>query len=302
MNDNKPKENIAVGVDIGGSHITTSLVNLEDFSLVPNTYVRKKIDSQAEAIPIIQEWSDAIKSSLDNFDNINKRIGIAMPGPFDYKKGISYMQSVNKYGALYKLNVKEMLSTALGIPSSNIKFNNDAACFLQGEIYSGDLSKHDSAIGLTLGTGMGSAYMVDKDAVDADLWKTPFKTGIIEDYISSRWFVNEFKIRTGISIKDVKELSEDYGAHEVTKALFNEFSSNLSVFLYRFLKQWDAEVIILGGNICKAESFFLRNTQRNLYEQMNLSIPIYLSALGENAALIGAASLFYQQTKQTIHE
>ena len=36
-----------------------------------------------------------------------KGIGFAMPGPFDYVKGICYIQGVAKYENLYGINVTE---------------------------------------------------------------------------------------------------------------------------------------------------------------------------------------------------
>ena len=286
------KGTIVVGVDIGGSHITVALINIDNGEIIPESYFRNRIDSKAEAHFIIKSWVEVIKKSLKVADNINIPLGIAMPGPFDYENGISYIKAADKYDSLYGLNVKALLCAELNVSPDHIRFQNDAACFLQGEIYGGELRKYKNAIGLTLGTGMGSAYMINGKAFDANLWNMPFNNGIIEDYISSRWFVNEFAKRAGIIVHDVKDLVESYGTNTITKSLFEEFSSNLFEFLYQFFKQRNAEVIILGGNICKAEPFFLRQVQKKFYEQMGKSIPIYLSVLGENAALMGAASLF----------
>jgi glucokinase len=43
------------------------------------------------------------------------RIGISMPGPFDYENGICLIKGQNKYEALYGLYIKGLLADKLGI-------------------------------------------------------------------------------------------------------------------------------------------------------------------------------------------
>lgn len=289
---------IVAGVDIGGSHITVSLVNLETFELIPGSYIREKVDSGADATIIIATWGRVIEKAFEIHPFVEKKIGIAMPGPFDYKKGISYMKNQGKYDSLYGLNIKELLAKQLDVAPEDIRFNNDAACFLQGEVYSGNVDEHSVAVGMTLGTGMGTAFMKGGQAFDADLWHMPFLDGVVEDYVSSRWFVKEFEQRAGIAIKDVKELIEHFPEHEKTKELFKEFSCNLSWFLYKFLKQKKGEVVIIGGNIAKTSRYFFQDVQRKLYEQIGYNVHIHFSVQGENAALIGGATQFYTSKKQ----
>ncbi len=279
-----------IGVDIGGSHITAAAINKDNLELLAESFQRERVDSFGEAGAIIKEWSKVIKKCAGSDKDIT--VGIAMPGPFDYENGISLMKNQGKYDALYQLNVKTLLAEDLQIPTENIKLNNDAACFLQGEVYKVEKSS-SRCVGVTLGTGLGSAFMVDGKSFDADLWNTPFKNGIMEDYISSRWFVSEFKLRTGKEIKDVKELVEEYPDDAVTESLFADFSKHLADFLIYFVQLKKAECIVVGGNIAKAEAFLLDNVKDAVYAGVGHEIPIYISSLGEQAALVGASTLFY---------
>ena len=63
-----------------------------------------------------------------------------MPGPFDYEAGICLIRDQNKYPMLYGLNVKEHAGAGLAINADDIYINNDAACFLQGEVFCGSVS------------------------------------------------------------------------------------------------------------------------------------------------------------------
>jgi glucokinase len=65
-------------------------------------------------------WAETIKQALKGSED--GRIGIAMPGPFDYLTGICLMKNVNKYESLYGLNIKQELSDRLGIDVQNIVF------------------------------------------------------------------------------------------------------------------------------------------------------------------------------------
>ena len=282
-----------VGIDIGGSHITSAVVNFGGFEIIAETYVRTRINAMDGVENIISGWAAGIKQTVGDNPLSDVCLGVAIPGPFDYDKGISYMRDQGKYDALYGLDVKELLADALRISPDQIRFSNDAACFLQGEIYRGGMDQSKKTIGFTLGTGLGSAYMEDGAAYDADLWNSPYQGGIIEEYISSRWFVKVFKERTGGEIKDVKRLVTDFGTETVAQTIFRDFSRNLASFLASTVKQMGAEAIVLGGNITKASDYFLEEVKLQLKEILGLDIPIRLSVLGEDAALIGAAALFY---------
>ncbi|HEX7366266.1 MAG TPA: ROK family protein [Pelobium sp.] len=281
---------IKVGVDIGGSHITAGLVDLNQGNLVEGSLVRCSINAAASAEVIIEEWAKAIRSLIDNERGNNiKDVCIAMPGPFDYKKGISLMQNQNKYDTLYGLNIKELLSKALNLSADGIVLNNDASCFLLGEVLSGSMSGYNNVIGITLGTGLGSAHFIDGKIKDSNLWNMPFKETIAEDFISTRWFVKKWKEIKGEEVKGVKEIVNSENSQNEINLLFEEFAQNLAEFLYTFIKKKRPSAVVLGGNIMNAQHLFLTKVQKHLLEKMGISIPISNSQHGEVAALIGAA-------------
>lgn len=254
-------DNFKVGVDIGGSHITVGLVNLKTKRLIKDTLIRKSVDSHGCCDSIIREWTSTINQLFSSGISVNG-IGIAMPGPFDYKNGVSLMQNQNKYDSLYGLNIKERLASSLVLNSEQIIMMNDASCFLLGEIYSGSMEGFNNVIGITLGTGLGSAHYIDGKIKDANLWEMPFMGGIAEDFISTRWFVKKWKEYTNEEVKGVKEIIETVIYKEELEVLFDEFSENLSKFLYAFIKKKRPSALVLGGNIVRADTLFLRQTQK----------------------------------------
>jgi glucokinase len=283
-------EELVLGVDIGGSHITVGLVNIRTHEVVKSSHCRVFVNSSGTTENIIETWSCIIEKIFSTFDIKNKRIGIAMPGPFDYEIGVSYMRGNNKYGALYGLNVKQLLAKRLQIPIESILMLNDAASFLKGEVFAGVAINCNKAIGLTLGTGLGTAICKNGLAEDAALWNSPlFEKGIAEDYISTRWFLKSYYEQTGINIGSVKDLNDIASDSQIARFIFKKFAFNLSEFLHGFIKREKPEMIILGGNITKAAKIFLPHL-RGFLRKKNIQTAIHISELGELSQLVGAAS------------
>lgn len=295
MNENKKADHsLVLGVDIGGSHITAALIDLETRTVLPKSYSRKSINSLAEADEIITSWCELISACFANVDIAERKIGIAIPGPFDYDNGISLMLNQDKFDSLYCLNVKELLSSKLGVPSENIRLVNDAASFLQGEVFAGAARDYHSVLGLTLGTGLGSSIYENGLVRDADLWQSPFKEGIAEEYLCGRWFVERYEALTGKSIAGVKDLAELAGSESCVDEIFREFASNLAEFISPLAQKYHTELVVIGGNISNAFELFLKELN-DLLKRNEIFVKVEISHLKEDAALLGAASCWEEK-------
>jgi glucokinase len=283
------QDELVLGIDIGGSHITVGFVDLNNRRVIKQSYFRAFINSWGSAEEILESWSVVIKKAFSTVDVSDKRIGIAMPGPFDYEAGISYIQGNKKYDALYGLNIKQLLAEKLNIPAENILMVNDATCFLKGEVFGGEAINHRKVIALTLGTGLGTAICDSDIAEDAALWDSPLFDGIAEDYISTRWFLKYYFEQTNINIMDVKALNELCGTSAAARATFRKFAYNLSVFLQRFIEKENPEMVVIGGNITKASPRFMSHLITCLSKE-GIHVPIKVTKLGELAPILGAAS------------
>ncbi|WP_069659976.1 ROK family protein [Arcticibacter eurypsychrophilus] len=282
---------IVMGVDIGGSHITAALVDLDNKQILPETWLRKHIDSHAKANAIIESWAELINNVFSHLKTDDKKIGIGIPGPLNYDTGVSYIKNQDKYDTLYGLNLKELLSKKLEIPADHIRLMNDAASFLQGEAFGGAGADYNSVIGLTLGTGLGSSWYRKGVAHDADRWNNPFKDTIAEDYLSTRWFAQRYFELSGKKVTDVKTLVSMAESNPHIDQLFEEFGTNLAAFLNMFIEIENPEAVILGGNIAQSFYLFEDALRVGLLPQYS-TIPILKAKLGEEAILVGASSLW----------
>lgn len=284
-------ENIVLGADIGGSHITASLVDIQNRKIISTSICRKDVDSGAAAGSIVNEWKSVFVSCAGKKDLRQLKIGIAMPGPVDYDLGFCYIKDQNKYESLYGLNLKELLGDSLGIEPSQIRMINDAAGFLSGEMFIGAGKGYKKVVGLTLGTGLGSALYDHGTVTDADLWHTPFREGKAEDYVSAPWLISAASRLTGENFNNVKQMADQAAANETIQSIFIEFGKNLADFLIAFIQKEAPELVILGGNVAKAYHHF-SNSMTDRMRQQKVQVPVRVAEIGEAAALVGAAALW----------
>jgi glucokinase len=279
-----------IGVDIGGSHISAASLTFNSRrELSLSDFRESSVDTTASADVLISAWSDVIRASANGSKNY--QVGIAMPGPYDYPNGISLIQDQGKMKSLFKLSVKNLLAESLDIPSASIQFTNDAEAFLLGESLAGSAKAFKNSIGITLGTGLGSAIKVGEVVKDAKLWTAPFRDGIAEDYLGTNWFVSEAKKHFNLSISGVRELDESESIKQEADILFGIFGKALGEFLVPYLIRLQSEAVILGGKIALTNTRFLPATTHYLIQNGCLA-EIKISTLGEQAALIGACQSF----------
>ena len=114
------KNHLAIGVDIGGSHIATALVNIKNLSIIPNSMYSVKVDNKVSKDEIIKNWCSAINRTINAVSLEGEiKIGFAMPGPFQYKTGLAMFKGNDKYE---KLGENIYNSEALLIQKRNILF------------------------------------------------------------------------------------------------------------------------------------------------------------------------------------
>lgn len=295
-----------IGIDIGGSHISSALVDEASMQIVAGSFCKKNIDAHASAAVIIKEWAYSVKSSLSLQENVPlTRIGVAIPGPFDYTNGICRIEGVSKYQSLFGVNIKQLLLSELKLDNAlPITFENDAACFGLGEYTALQTNKTEKLIAVTLGTGFGTTFIdngkIVKNGVgvptDGVLYNMPYHNGIAEDVISTRGILKRFKALTGMQASGVKEIA-GYAmqpGNVYAKQVFQELGCHLASCLARWIKSFNADCLVVGGNIAKASSLFIPQLQEEL-EKKGLVISIKISEQMEQSAIIGAAAVAQQE-------
>jgi glucokinase len=137
---------LILALDLGGSSVKSALV-ANGQHLVGSVRV-DETQSGASAAEILIILAAIIAGHLAKARDMY-RIAFAFPRPFDYEQGVCLIHNQKKYVALYGLNV--------GASVREMRYRNDAEAAIMGEAFYGAELSYPRLIGLTLGTGLGSA-------------------------------------------------------------------------------------------------------------------------------------------------
>ncbi|WP_353196265.1 ROK family protein [Parapedobacter defluvii] len=282
-----------VGIDVGGTHVSCALVNRDTGKLLPESLQVADIDSNGSATQILDVLAGILAKLPTASGNI-AGIGIAMPGPFDYIRGISKITGVNKFDRIFGLHLRQFIRGHIPVEYP-ITFINDASAYACGEYVAGAAKGSTRSIVLTFGTGFGSTFLLDGEILPGGaegvpeggfLYNIPYGDSIADDSFATRWFVGEWQKRTGHSISDVKEIADlARTGNQTASDIFNRFADNLAEFIAPWIERFRPDRIVLGGNISKAADLFFDRLVWGIG-----SNPLFrVSELWDEAPIIGAA-------------
>lgn len=290
----------AIGADVGGSHLSCALVDLEKGALVEGTRHEGDVDNKADVETILNSWADVLLRCLNAIDKSELAgVGFGMPGPFEYATGIARFAQVAKYESLNGINVASLLGEKLGLDKNTpLRFMNDASAFAVGEAWLGSAKDVDKSMSITLGTGFGSAFVddgvpiVEGEAVPemGCVWHLPFEDGIADDSFSTRWFIKRYKEETGLDVNGARPIAEASASNPKAASIFEQYGRNMGTFLGPWLKKFDAKVLVIGGNVTGAYNLFGPAFESALLS-LGANTKIELSTLKEDAAIIGSARM-----------
>ena len=279
-------ESRVLAFDVGGSHVAAAVCSTADFSLGP----------VASAPHATVSTSDDFLDLLHSL-GMKARIGrervigtmLAVPGPFDLQAGVSLMR--HKLPYLYGVDLRLGLAERFQFVPAQVRFLNDADAYLLGEIGAGAARSFSRAVGLTLGTGIGSAFAVNGDLVTegpgvpsgGEIWNLPYQGGIVEDFISSRAIVGNYERCTGKK-REVVDLADTAQSDPAAQQAFSEFGHHLGAVIRTLLAEFNADVIVLGGGISRSANLFLPTVQAEIGDS---TIELRVSELKDTAALVG---------------
>ena len=276
-----------IALDVGGSSVKSGVI--VDQHIVGDVGI-DAIQSDSTADVILNTLAAIITAHLDKVKEV-RGIAFAFPGPFDHEQGICLIQNQAKYDALFGLNLGDKLKKILSMPMLEMKFRNDAEAAILGEALYGAGKSYARLLGLTLGTGLGSAFIAQgvalTEAVNVPpngwLYSLPFGHQRADDVFSTRGLLGRLRER-GIHADDILSAIEGAGVNSTALSeSFASFGKDLGEFLEPLISDFRADALLITGGIAEAWERFVPSLQRSL------SIPVLRGALGSRAALLGAA-------------
>ncbi|MGG1678202.1 ROK family protein [Neobacillus sp. NRS-1170] len=270
--------------DVGGLFINGAVLNSRG-EIIPNTesYFPSKSNADREELlnHFVHIICRQIAKILDKYFTIDG-IGFAFPGPFDYQKGVSFISGVNKFESLYGVDLRTELTLRLkqqklflqhASTPFRIVFENNADMFALGEWTTVKAKDYDRVIFLTLGNGTGSAFMENgviiknREDIPTNGWVYchPFHDSIVDDYLSTRGILRiaqHLNVNPSLSLKEIADAARSGLKDE--KEVFLRFGDLLGEMLLLFIKPFQPDALVIGGQIVKCHDLFMGEVQRAL--------------------------------------
>jgi glucokinase len=280
-------------LEVGGSHVTGALIDLGAADPVGKT-VRLPLDSSADAASILGTLLEVGRQLGAEY---GANWAVAFPGPFDYATGVGRFAGVGKFDALHGVDVRQALADGLGFPPESFHFLNDADAFGLG-VWA-ESEQTGRLVCLTLGTGIGSAFVADGVTVDdgetvpqdAEMHFTLWQGEPLEETVSHRAIVRAYAAASGVTVPGVREVVErsragDVAAAEALRAAFTALGAAVAPWLDRF----GATDLAFGGSMVAAWDVIEPPITAGLRSALRSPMPrMRVVPDAERAALIGAA-------------
>lgn len=300
-----------IGIDIGGSHIGVGLVGSSGKIINKKEVDITEKDKKNIEKMIINTIINFIKSILKEQDISPKEIGyigIASPGTIEN----NCIYNVVNLG-LEKLDIARALKKEFDL---EIKIKNDAKCAGIAESMYGSTKSAQDNIYLCLGTGIGGAAFLNNKLVepkyrsgmefghmiiekDGRECKCGSK-GCFETYCSMKVLKRE--------IRETLELDENETSANIVneirkhindlriKPLIEEYIEYLAVGISNLINIFEPEIVCIGGSFVFIGDLIIPRLKKEINDKVLLfnsrkEIEIVLASLGNDAGIIGAASL-----------
>jgi glucokinase len=248
-------------LEIGGTHVSAACVDIAARAVLAGTMRRIEFEPSAPRDTLLAAIHGAARAAARG--DI-RGWGVAVPGPFDYDRGICTIEGVAKLDALRGVDLRVELAGALRVDTLAFWFLNDADAFLLGEWWAGAARGNSAAMGVTLGTGLGSAFLRADRLLsagagvppDARLDLVPYRDAPVEDTISSRGLIAAYR-RAGGENVDVAEIAARARRDEPSaRAVFRAFGTALGEFLTPHVAAFAPTALVFGGGIARSWPLF----------------------------------------------
>ena len=149
-----------VGVDLGGTNIVAGVID-ESNKIIGRHKVKTNVPRSAESIfddiaLCVKKAVEDAGITMDDFATV----GTGTPGSVNKKTGV-----IEYANNLYFEHVPAVEFLSKTLPGKKVYLENDANCAALGEALAGAGKGRDSFVAITLGTGVGSGYILNKKLV-----------------------------------------------------------------------------------------------------------------------------------------
>ena len=314
-----------IGIDLGGTSIKFAILTSEG-EIQEKWSIKTNILDEGshivdDMIESILHRLDLLQLSAEDFIGI----GMGSPGVVDREKGTV----IGAYNLNWKTlqPVKDKIEKATGIP---FYIDNDANVAALGERWMGAGENQPDVVFMTLGTGVGGGIVAEGKLLhglagaagelghitvdfDQPILCTCGKKGCLETVASATGIVNLTRryadeYAGDAELKKLIDNGEDVNAKvvfdlakegdELALIVYRNFARYLGIACANIGSILNPSTIVIGGGVSAAGDFLLDGVRKvyeeNSFPQVRASTKLALATLGNDAGVIGAASLVLQ--------
>lgn len=243
--------------DVGGSHIAAARVARG----VAGKRWAAPLDPDGSAAAILAAWRHIARCAAGSEEIAGA--AVAFPRPFDYATGVC--RTRHKFAALYGRDLRPELAAALGLKPDRVRFVNDADAFLTGAARTEGIGPRQRVMGVTLGTGLGSAFWADGGIVEngpgvpeeGEIWALPWRGGTLEDAISSRAVAQAYAARGGERLTAEAIAARAAAGEARARDAWAELGRELGRGIAPIVAAFRPDDLLLGGAMSRAAPWFL---------------------------------------------
>ena len=292
---------LRIGIDLGGTNIRVGVIN-EIGKIIDS--IQKPTEAKKGHIHTINKIIK-ITEKLINGKEI-KGIGIGSPGPLDSNNGI-ILNPPNLPG-WDEIPIVKILEKHFKVP---VYLNNDANAAGLAEAIVGSGVGYESVYYITVSTGIGGAFIVNKQLfngangyageignmiVDPSGYKhSNLNPGSLEGLASgtsiARRANEKFRLEGGT--KQVFLLANE--GNQEAQSIIDETIEYLAMGIANIIHVVNPDIFVVGGGVMESKQIILtpltEKVKEFVYPQLANSIKIVPTALQGQAGVIGAAML-----------
>ncbi|CDZ24084.1 ROK family protein [[Clostridium] cellulosi] len=308
-----------IGIDLGGTNIAAGIVD-EDMNIVLKDSIPTKLPRSADLIidDMAYLTKELLKKASISMDQV-KWIGIGTPGTANFDTGIIEYSNNLRFN---NVPMVKMMEERLG---KKVFVENDANAAAYGEFKAGAAKGANSAVAITLGTGIGGGVIINKrilhgfNFAGGELGHTVIEVdgrectcgrrGCWEAYASATGLIN----LTKESMKEHKDsiMWEIAGGSldnvngktafdamrkndEAGRQVVDLYIKYLGCGLINMINIFQPEVLCIGGGICKEGDNLIKPLEKIIEKERynknaEKQTKICVAKLGNDAGIIGAA-------------
>ncbi len=314
--------NYKIGVDLGGTNISAAVLDEQNNIVLKDS--RKTLQSRG-AMAVIDDIAGLVLELCDktsvNIKEVGK-IGVGCPGAIDDKNGVVLFAGNLK--GFDNLPLADLLCEKLGV---KVMISNDANCAALGEFIAGAAIDYDSALLITIGTGIGGGFVDNGEIyIGSSIGGAEFghitlvsggeqcscgKKGCFESYCSATALIRDAKKAAkndssgalySLCKGDIEKISgrtpfEAYKIGDpVAKKLIEDYIFYMGDGIVSIVNIMRPQIVMLSGGI-SAEGELLtvpltEHLKKYAFAHDQIEPPCVATAkLGNDAGIVGAANL-----------